>query len=376
MTFIRKSEIGNGKSTPGFTLVELLVVIAIIGVLVGITIPLVSKVRKSSQEAATRALITQIDAACQAYYTDFNAYPGPFSHTFMTTGTQTTGPGDEPIYESDFSTPVTDNAANPGPTGMGNDVKRLTGTEALVIGLVGGLQQRTNPANPADVKYGFNRDQLGLGPVRFSTKRPGRSNPYMQATSLSEGKFTDDASQLNPAKDTSIPEFIDSFTNPLPILYMRARTGGLADSQTALGLANNNIVIDQTNSGASARGQYNLIEIAAYTQSSIGIGRSVKQSEYRNHAGSFQASPHGLLSIGDPKTSTIGKKSEASSYPYDAYAYLLDPASDSKAGAARTDVELQKNRARNQDRFVLISAGIDRTYGTEDDITNFGSVLP
>jgi hypothetical protein len=31
---------------------------------------------------------------------------------------------------------------------------------------------------------------------------------------------------------------------------------------------------------------------------------------------------------------------------------------------------------RGKDGFILISAGKDRTYGTEDDITSFGSVEP
>jgi hypothetical protein len=30
--------------------------------------------------------------------------------------------------------------------------------------------------------------------------------------------------------------------------------------------------------------------------------------------------------------------------------------------------------AREKDKYILISAGPDRVYGTDDDITNFGSV--
>lgn len=138
--FTRHSALGTRHS--GFTLVELLVVISIIAILIGITIPIVGKVRKSSQEAATRSLIGQIDAACQAYYGDFNAYPGPMSHVFMTMSAQADLTSSEPLYQANYSTPLTDGSDASGWNGIANDSKRVTGTENLVLGLMGGLQYR------------------------------------------------------------------------------------------------------------------------------------------------------------------------------------------------------------------------------------------
>src|SRR4051794_23285258 len=60
----------------GFTLVELLVVIGIIALLIGILIPVVSRVRQAAHGANTKSLMQKISAACSAYQLTFNAYPG------------------------------------------------------------------------------------------------------------------------------------------------------------------------------------------------------------------------------------------------------------------------------------------------------------
>lgn len=352
-----------------FTLVELLVVVAIIAVLVGILIPVVGKIRISAQETSTRSLITQIESACQAYYGDYTAYPGPFSPGFMVQEVQTDLTSSEPIYDQQFQNPITDGNAQDGWNGLsGNDIKRLTGTENLVLGLTGGLEFKTQNG-----RYGFNKDSLGLGAMRFSTRRPGRSNAYMQNANLSEGKFTDEVGALNPARDTIIPEFVDGFNNPIPILYLRARKSSGATGNT-LNADNNNVVVNRTNQ-QGLLGQYNLLEIAAYTQSSIGVGRKLKPADYRAHEGSPVLNyPHGLISV-DP-TKTMQKSDTANyRYPYDAYAYLTEPSSNDTTLAAG-NARMLRHQARKKDSFILISAGKDRVYGTEDDLTNFGSVLP
>lgn len=366
----------------GFTLVELLVVIAIIGVLVSILIPVVGKVRRSSQEAATRALIGQIDAACQAYYSDFNSYPGPLSPVFMASADQNF-PNGNGLVDVSNNDPMTSGTSGPGFNGVGG--QRITGSENLVLGLMGGLQvdRPSDIGNPASVQFQFNKESVGLGATRFNAKRPGRAITYLQNVNLSKGKFTDDMilkdangneitdlnNGSNPSKDTAIPEILDSFSEAMPILYMRARKGGAYD--TAAGnpaVNNNNVVVDQTGA-PSLRGQYNLLEIAPYTQSSIGVGKLVKLGQYKGHPAAPKGYPHGLISI--DLASTLGSKTAASAYPYNAYAYFTEPGSDDGSST-----RLQKHRARKQDAYILISAGVDRVYGTEDDLTNFGDVLP
>lgn len=353
----------------GFTLVELLVVISIIAVLVGILVPVVGKIRKSSQEAATRALLSQIDAACQAYFSDFSAYPGPLSHGFMTMSEQSSTFDSSKLRKNNFADDLTDGAPTAGWNGFQANVERLTGTENLVLGLSGGLQQKLRPGtNPPEFDYGFSREDVGLGAVKFNPKRPGRANAYMQPTNLSEGKFRDDAGS---AKDTDVPEYIDSFSNPMPILYLRARKGGAASNPASMTDADNNVVSDRI---AAQAGQYNILEIAAYTQSTIGVGRSISAGDYkRSYGASPLTYPHGLIAI--DTDSTLGSKTAASEYPYNAYAYLMDPSSNDSSITNAND-RAKKHQARKKDQFILISAGIDRVYGTADDITNFGDVLP
>jgi hypothetical protein len=54
--------------------------------------------------------------------------------------------------------------------------------------------------------------------------------------------------------------------------------------------------------------------------------------------------------------------------PYDCYPYFTN--------SALTDPATNVRTAKQKDRFILISAGKDRVYGTDDDITSFGSVAP
>src|SRR5436190_1104043 len=115
----------------GFTLVELLVVIGIIAILLGILIPVVGKVRVHAQAADTKNLIAQITGAIERYHNDFNAYPGPV-------------PNDQiRVNSSSLPTTVAPFMANtPGiyiKNAGGPINNKLTGTENLVLGLMGGL---------------------------------------------------------------------------------------------------------------------------------------------------------------------------------------------------------------------------------------------
>ena len=240
---------------------------------------------------------------------------------------------------------------------------------------------------------------VGRGPTKLGGRSPGGYSAYFDANdatlSMHEigdsdvsqagatanagkwGRFVDDVAA---AQDSIIPEFVDRFTNPLPILYLRANAVGRITEGTITSSEGKIIATDDpVGNASSVAGVYNELQIAAYVAPtsnngpSIGVGKSPAQP-YTAGGMPVTTVPgskpyyHGLqlpltANIGTTAAlrDTMAKGGAGATYPYDIRAYLTSP----------TTVG-----ARQGDRYVLISAGRDRIYGTEDDLTNFGSVLP
>jgi len=207
-----------------------------------------------------------------------------------------------------------------------------------------------------------------------------KARAYIDQTNLSwrdeggkkTGQFKDGA---GTADDTIIPEIVDTFPSPMPILYLRARKGQqnatLVNSWTK---TDNLIVTDGTANVINRIGQYDLSQIAGYVGTdtvpvTIGEGKSIRKGDYTTNitpAPTASQLSHGLRTV-NPKGS-MDKGAQAPLvyyYPYDAFPYLVDPSSNPT-----------NPTPRNKDGFILISAGLDRVYGTSDDITNFGQVTP
>ncbi|MCC7351580.1 MAG: type II secretion system protein [Phycisphaerales bacterium] len=309
----RQSSIARAPK-PAFTLVELLVVIFIIAVLVGILIPVVGRVRRSAKSAATQQTIATIAGAIEQYYQAFHAYPGPIANAQI----YNTNPANQPLI-SYAGTPALDKS-------------RITMSENLVLGLLGGLIYDSTKT-PTTV---YNPDLIGAGPRNLTAANQKTTPSFLPKANLSDGLFKDDA---DSADDSIIPEFVDNFNSPMPILYLRSNVG-------AVGIAYDSDV------SATPVQQYDLQQIIGYTGTDIGVGRTPEKPNVVN------LKVHGLSSCNN--TRSLDPTNANYYYPYDLYPYLTNPAI--------------ANTPRNKDGFILISAGPDRIYGTDDDICNFGSV--
>ena len=238
-------------------------------------------------------------------------------------------------YYSDFHAypgPLSNSQVGNGIASGISGLSNVSGTQNLVLGLCGGLWN-----NGGTIAFDVNR--IGRGPVALVDTNNKQSNPYIESAPLSIGQFHD--SSGTPNDNPNIPVFVDAYPDPMPILYLRARVGAATSTAVGSWTAADNGVVTSNGSATNGLAQYSLQHITGYTGSTIGVGKQ-------------KYTVHGLQQVGSIVLITNASK------PYDAYPYLSNP---NFVG-----------QARQKDGYILISAGPDRVYGTDDDITNFGSV--
>jgi len=394
----RNSQLATRNYSNGFTLTELLVVIGIITILIGILLPVINRVRRIAYVADTQNEISQISNACNQYYTTFHAYPGPLSNDQIedTNTTNKMPPQWEYYIQGKY-------IAMPAP-----GLHLGSGPENLVLGLMGGLrvdQSTASTINGQPVQYtlAFAPSEVGLGPLSLSPSFPGRTPSFFSAgsnylmwcqqlnssspvvrnnqyqPSLTTTAFTDAAGI--GVDDAPIPIFVDRFPapGPLPILYLRARTG-------ARGIVSDGGIGDPT-TRSPALYQYDIRDISAYTGTSIGLPLPPSGSFYYHDLSAlgnivWPLRPPGpigapylhspIVPAGPPNpspgpTQTISTNTKSIA---DAFSYFINqsiPPTDSTNPDGT-------GRPRAVDQFILISAGPDGIYGTSDDITSFGDV--
>lgn len=299
----------------GFTLIELLTVIGIIILLIGILIPVLRVIRGTSYATASQAAVMNLANAIERYRQDFAAYPGVISNARFATATG-----------------VADAIGSPAQAGM-------TMSENLFLALAGGWEPGSNPPSTSTL----DQNQIGNGPMSHNPVASARrrSSPYFDVT---PGVTVQDKPWNRVAIDAgvhgyasldraNIPEFIDRFPDPLPILYLRARPGTTGVLEV----------------GATPA-QYRVQHIYPY----------IRQPAATNFPGSTEDVNNNRIT--DPGEDLNGNNSNNSPSERDfggnATTYFTNPSIP--------------NTARQKDGFILIGAGQDRKYGTRDDQTNFG----
>jgi prepilin-type N-terminal cleavage/methylation domain-containing protein len=390
-----KPPTADRRPPTGFTLVELLIVIGIIAILVGLLFPVVSSVRQRGFEASTNATIASLAQACERYANDFGgAYPGPLSNDFIENTAQ-------PALFSHSNSANSTGFLNGSDTALAVNFQintapsRVTMSENLLLALGGGLTWDTGSAPN---RAAFTPLRLGAGPSILNPLRPSNRPPYFSADSNvstrsisagRSGQFREQDEPTGRSYDTVIPEFVDGFTSPMPILYLRARQSVNPLPSASVSATENPVVtaFAMVGSGASARpagfAPYDLSQVAPYVGQlfngstaaggqDVGIGAGRDISKLRGTANRASATaPHGLRVVMAGGVTGATTIDVAVNNPIDAYAYLVDRGTLDPTTPANASTT---NRAKNRSSFILISAGRDRIYGTEDDITNFGRV--
>lgn len=335
-----------------FTLIELLVALGIIVVLVSIVVPVVGRVRRTAQETAVKAQIAALDQGIRSYYTTFTAYPGPLPEDQLGRG------------------------LTPAPTikhvPSNQNLTNVTGSENLALALLGGLR----PTNPPSATWEFDPGLMSKGPRGLNPANPKTYTAFIEGMPVTQteavgeyGRYQDDAGK---ADDSYIPEILDKFPSPLPILYLRARPGAAGVVSIQRKDSTGATVHPADPTGVAPPTQYDLNPILGYTigktGGSIGEGKTIRRADYTK-APTGSVLPHGLQTVTPAANMDKGDNTNYA-YPYDAFPYFID------RSHAPTDPTFPNRTGtpRQKDGFILISAGVDRVFGTPDDITNFGSV--
>jgi prepilin-type N-terminal cleavage/methylation domain-containing protein len=387
------------NSTRAFTLIELLVVIGLIAILIAATLSVIPKVKRAVYGASTQSQLAAIATAIQAYYNDFHAYPGPLANNQLNWSYDSVPANQPGITVPNYSgsgtnflglgslspSPFSNNNYNPQ-TGAQFSYK-ITSSQNLVLGLLGGLEFQTNTSgqvtnfiyNPLDLFATDGVTPTPRGPSSLNPASPRRQQAYLQvkpgdisvpnvnANAGTGTSFIDEAGRS--PNDAMLPVFLDKYGSPLPILYYRTNVGGTAitglrsTSTAGAYTDDSNNVLTDPNTGANLIAQYDLVQNLPYVQSQIGLVKSAV---------------HGLQGVGnspnltDVIDTTTGGVSTPSNNGKNGLAYFKDP-------SLNTNLSTNTNGqgvARQKDGFVLISAGPDRQYGTHDDLIYPGPLQP
>jgi prepilin-type N-terminal cleavage/methylation domain-containing protein len=349
----------------GFSLVELLTVIFIIGLLIAILVPSLSAARNATKKMTTKKALDSIKVGLEMFKNDngpdfpqTNGYPPSFAHPPIAGYAFKPELGEFPFLEK-----------NPAVTGAHWLPAMLMGVDQL------GYIKRSNVPN---------KDNLQKLPWKWYTPDPlnegkllqPRGGPYADTNGLAVKKTKDLPGRPNKALFTgwtsddndpqgvqNLPVVVDAFDQP--ILYYAANAHG-RESNMVEGVRK----VDNNYTGGD---QQNGPPMYFHQDNIPFTGKGDTDPERGWDFGNTGAK-HGIALSGATETAVdmVNTDEQQHLVHRENFArYIVDRKLYSNYAAHPNDAKPNMPlRAVNPDGYLLISAGVDGRYGTNDDVSN------
>ena len=362
----------HGRRRGGFTIVELLVVIGIITVLIGILFPALRGARTNAKITASRALLSALDAGIAEFKAD-STYGGTLPPSRSDSLRDPLQSGNRVVANPHAKAATTDMLEDPQPSTGQAKLLGLSGASLLVWTLVGADLEGTPGLKDLDGDGYWYDDQWGGTAASVSAGGTGlygrlntgsgaplypRAEPYVELSKISKNitlpvdpDDPDNNSYKVPSARDDVHKvigtrvFLDEWKQP--VLYYKA-------NRTDQKMIN-------MDSGYRRTGTYGVYdpfdnnfwtglvdEFGSNTPTAPNL--AIDMGEWFNRDGNIiHPLSQSSSRCNDPGPST----------PHTFEAFIRD-----KALSART-------WPVNPKSYIIIMAGPDHMYGTEDDITNF-----
>jgi len=308
----------------GFTLVELLTVLAIIALLIGLLVPALNTTRRFAKDVRQRAQFHSIEAAIETFHGDYGDYP-PSGITGVTPNYTV---GAQKLCEALVGLDL----RGYDPYSNFDIVETLAILEAYAIAAPAedeSLKRRKGPYLKIDENVGiYNLENL------FGSGNTGEVYPGSDPVNRQFGPVLCDTYKV---KNIQIPDPTDDSETPrtitvkagTPVLYYKANPANKKFPAPG-----------ESNPGEFEDYIYNILDNATLVDLGVFTQATLPND---NH--------HFDFSYTDEGTGVIGPE------------IFFNKISNPKVSVKRWP--------HNPDSYILISAGYDGIYGTDDDITNF-----